>query len=211
MNELLAVLGILIGYFIGAIPTGLIAGRMTAGIDLREHGSRNIGFTNALRVLGWKVGVPVLLVDVGKAALAVLAIPAIIPAAGLPVYPVIVGIAVLAGNIFNVFLGFRGGKGVATALGVFLALAWLPTLVALAIFLTVLAATRYVSLGSICAALALPVGIAVQGGLGVLFWATALVAVLVIVRHRENIGRLLAGTERRIGQREAARKDTSTP
>jgi glycerol-3-phosphate acyltransferase PlsY len=211
MNELLAVLGILIGYFIGAIPTGLIAGRITAGIDLREHGSRNIGFTNALRVLGWKVGVPVLLVDVGKAALAVLAIPAIIPAAGLPVYPVIVGIAVLAGNIFNVFLGFRGGKGVATALGVFLALAWLPTLVALAIFLTVLAATRYVSLGSICAALALPVGIAVQGGLGVLFWATALVAVLVIVRHRENIGRLLAGTERRIGQREAARKDTSTP
>ncbi len=211
MNELLAVLGILIGYFIGAIPTGLIAGRITAGIDLREHGSRNIGFTNALRVLGWKVGVPVLLVDVGKAALAVLAIPAIIPAAGLPAYPVIVGIAVLAGNIFNVFLGFRGGKGVATALGVFLALAWLPTLVALAIFLTVLAATRYVSLGSICAALALPVGIAVQGGLGVLFWATALVAVLVIVRHRENIGRLLAGTERRIGQREAARKDTSTP
>jgi glycerol-3-phosphate acyltransferase PlsY len=203
VNILFLAAGVVIAYLIGAIPTGLIVGRWAAGIDLREHGSRNIGFTNALRVLGWKVGVPVLLIDVGKAAAAVLLIPDLLPVSDLAFYPVIIGLTVLIGNIFNVFLGFRGGKGVATALGVYLGLAWLPTLIALGVFLLVVAATRFVSLGSICAAIALPVGIAVLSGLGFLFWSTALVSALVLWRHRENVGRLLAGTERRIGQKAA--------
>jgi len=202
MNELLAALGVVAAYLVGAIPTGLIAGHVAAGIDLREHGSRNLGFTNALRVLGWKVGVPVLIIDIVKAATAVLLIPLMVPAVPIAAYPVIIGVAVLAGNVFNMFLDFRGGKGVATALGVYLALAPIPTLVALGVFLAVLAITRYVSLGSLCAAVALPVGIAITSGAGVLFWATAVVSALVIFRHRENIGRLISGTERRIGQRE---------
>ncbi len=203
MNILFLSAGVAVAYLVGAIPTGLLLGRWAAGIDLREHGSRNTGFTNALRVLGWKVGIPVLLIDVGKAAAAVVFLPGILPVDGVSFYPAIIGLTVLIGNIFNVFLGFGGGKGVATALGVYLGLAWIPTLIALGVFLLVVALTRFVSLGSICAAIALPVGIAVLAGAGFLFWATALVSALVIWRHRENAGRLLAGTERRIGRKAA--------
>lgn len=210
----LAVAGALVvGYLLGAIPTGLLIGKWFAGIDIREHGSKNIGFTNALRVLGWKLGVPVLVIDVGKAVAAVLLLPMLarlVAGGALPLEPlaVFVGAAVLLGNLVNVFLGGGGGKGVATALGVFLALAWLPTLVALGVFLVALAATRYVSLGSILAAVVLPVGVLLTQGHKALFWMTLAISIAVIVKHRANIARLMAGTENKVGRRKAAADKT---
>jgi glycerol-3-phosphate acyltransferase PlsY len=196
---------VLVGaYLVGAIPTGLLLGRWFGGVDLREHGSKNIGFTNALRVLGWKVGVPVLVVDVGKAAAATAWLPALAGAGAPAALPVLAGIAVLAGNLFNVFLGFRGGKGVATAFGVFLVLTPVPVLFALGAFLAVLAATRYVSAGALTAAVVLAVATGVLHGLGGTFAVTAVAAVGVIVKHRANIARLMAGTESRIGGRKSA-------
>lgn len=200
---------LVVGYLLGAIPTGLLIGKWFAGIDIREHGSKNIGFTNAMRVLGWRLGVPVLLIDVGKAVAAVLVLPMVarlVAGGAVPLEPlaVYVGAAVLLGNLVNVFLGGKGGKGVATALGVFLALAWLPTLVALGVFLVVLAATRYVSLGSILAAVVLPVGVLLTQGHHALFWMTLLISTAVIVKHRANIARLMAGTENKVGRRQAA-------
>lgn len=205
MSWIAVVVALVVGYLIGAIPTGLLIGKRFAGIDIREHGSKNIGFTNALRVLGWKLGVPVLIIDVGKAVAAVLVLPwlATLVGGATPLQPlaVYVGAAVLLGNLVNVFLGGAGGKGVATALGVFLALAWGPTLIALAVFGVTLAATRYVSLGSILAAVALPVGILLSTGHGALFVMTLLISAAVIVKHRANIQRLIAGTENKIGKR----------
>lgn len=199
-----SILVLLAAYFVGAIPTGLLLGRWFGGVDLREHGSKNIGFTNAVRVLGWKVGVPVLVVDVGKAAAATAWLPALAGAGAPALLPVLAGIAVLVGNLFNVFLGFRGGKGVATAFGVFLVLTPVPVLFALGAFLAVLAVTRYVSAGAMAAAVVLAVATGVLHGLGATFGVTALAAVGVIVKHRANIARLMQGTENRIGGRKSA-------
>ncbi|MBX3729385.1 MAG: glycerol-3-phosphate 1-O-acyltransferase PlsY [Candidatus Sumerlaeia bacterium] len=199
-----SILVLLAAYFVGAIPTGLLLGRWFGGVDLREHGSKNIGFTNAVRVLGWKVGVPVLVVDVGKAAAATAWLPALAGAGAPALLPVLAGIAVLVGNLFNVFLGFRGGKGVATAFGVFLVLTPVPVLFALGAFLAVLAVTRYVSAGAMTAAVVLAVATGVLHGLGATFGVTALAAVGVIVKHRANIARLMQGTENRIGGRKSA-------
>jgi glycerol-3-phosphate acyltransferase PlsY len=189
---------LLAAYLLGAIPTGLLIGKWFAGIDLREQGSKNIGFTNAVRVLGWKLGLPVLFIDVGKGYVAAGVLPLLAPE-GSAALPVLMGLACLVGNLFNVFMNFRGGKGVATAFGVFLALAPIPILIALGAFLAVLALLRYVSLGSIVAAVTLCVSTGLIQGVGGVFWFTLFAAFVVIVKHRANIRRLLDGTENRVG------------
>ncbi|MGF1573293.1 MAG: glycerol-3-phosphate 1-O-acyltransferase PlsY [Sumerlaeia bacterium] len=194
--SLFLVVQLLLAYAIGAIPTGLMIGKVFAGVDLREEGSKNIGFTNALRVLGPKLGIPVLLIDVVKAILPILLLP---PLQGVDLNPelhgVLLGVALLVGNLFNVFLGFKGGKGVATSLGVFLALAPYSILLAFGVFLVTFAISRYVSLGSILAAVTTPLFVFFLNDSGpVLIMATA-ASFFVLFKHRSNFQRLIAGKE----------------
>lgn len=182
-----------ISYLVGSIPTGLLLGK-AYGIDVRKEGSGNIGATNLYRTLGRKVGVMTLIGDCLKGLVPVLAIKfSTLP----PEYAAWVGLSAFSGHVFSMFLRFRGGKGVATALGVFLALAPMAVAIAIAVFAALMFAWRYVSLGSICAAAVMPVAVALLGGSRTLVVVTLLIAVVVIVRHHENIRRLLAGTENR--------------
>jgi len=197
VNWLIDIGVLVVCYLAGAIPSGLLISRQAAGIDIREHGSRNIGMTNVWRVLGWKLGLATLLADVLKAFAAVQVVPAL-GGAAIPALGVYAGAAVLIGNFFNVFLGGKGGKGVASSLGVFLALAPLSAAVVLVIFLAVVGLTRYISLGSVLAAAAFPVSVYTVRGVEPVFWLVLVIALLVILKHRANIGRLLKGTESRI-------------
>ncbi|MCC6547064.1 glycerol-3-phosphate 1-O-acyltransferase PlsY [Candidatus Sumerlaeota bacterium] len=190
-------------YLVGAIPTGLLVSRLLGGINIREHGSRNIGATNVWRVLGWKLGLLTFAIDVLKAAAILLAVEQL-PQGPIQHLLVFGGVAVLLGNFFNVFLNFKGGKGVATSLGVFLALAPKAILLAFLIFLVVFAISRYVSLGSLCAAVALPLlTYYFHRGDQALLVMVIIVAVLVIVKHRTNIVRLLNGTENKFVKKSA--------
>lgn len=194
---------LLVCYLVGAIPTGLLISRFFGGIDIREHGSRNIGATNVWRVLGWRLGLTTFLIDVAKAAGILLAVGQLPPGA-LAHLPVFGGVAVLLGNFFNVFLKFKGGKGVATSLGVFLALAPKAIIVVFLIFVTISAISRYISLGSISAALVAPIITYYFGyDRAVLIFIIA-AAILIIVKHRANIARLMNGTENKIGKRKEA-------
>ncbi len=197
-------LGLAAAYVVGSVPSAYLAGR-ARGIDLRAHGSGNLGATNALRVLGWKVGLPVFLVD---------ALKGFVPAyffwrwfGAHPHWAMAYGLAAIAGHVKPVFLlgrGGGGGKGVATAAGVFLGLAPIATLAALAVFTVVVAASGYVSLGSLTAALALVVALAVTAGVRApVFGLGAAVAVFVVWSHRANIGRLRRGEESRLRARRA--------
>lgn len=202
----------LAAYLLGAVPFGLVIGKAWKGVDIRQHGSGNLGATNALRVLGKKVGALVLVLDALKGLAPVLGAPPLLAAAGAPApgwLPVVLGLTAVLGHVFPVYLGFRGGKGVATSAGAFLALHPSAFGVALAVFLLTLAATRMVSLGSVLAAVALPLAaVALDGraaaleGEGRARTALFLLAgLLVIVRHRANLGRIRAGTEPRLGAR----------
>jgi glycerol-3-phosphate acyltransferase PlsY len=197
------VLLLLFCYLLGAIPTGLIVGKKLFNKDIREHGSKNIGATNAFRVLGWKAGLSVFAIDVGKAFGAVFFAEKISPNHGIG-FIVLCGIAVLLGNFFNVFLGWKGGKGVATSLGVFLALAPKAVIIAFLLFLVLLAITRYVSIGSIAAALSMPVLTFYFYGTGWLLVMMIAIAALIIFKHRANIVRLVNGRENKIGKKKAA-------
>lgn len=180
-------------YLIGSIPTGLILGK-ACGIDVRTEGSGNIGATNLYRTVGRKVGVMTLVGDCLKGYLPVIAVKySALP----PDYAVWVALAAFCGHVFSVFLKFKGGKGVATALGVFMALAPLALVAAVIIFAALMLLWRYVSLGSICAAATMPIAVLLLGGSNILTGATLVIALIVIFRHRENIQRLLAGTENR--------------
>lgn len=194
------VAGLVVAYLAGSIPSAYIAGRLH-GVDLRKVGSGNLGATNVVRTLGKKVGIPVYVVDTLKGLLPVLLLPA---ATGQPVqglWHIAFGIAAILGHVKPVFLLFRGGgKGVATAGGVFLGLATIPTLVSFAIFAVVLKLSGYVSLGSLIAALTLPIAIALRSGLTPVFWVSTLVALFVFWTHRANIGRLRRGEEHRFGR-----------
>ncbi|HJU68180.1 MAG TPA: glycerol-3-phosphate 1-O-acyltransferase PlsY [Gemmatimonadaceae bacterium] len=196
---------ILVGlsYLIGSIPAAYLAGKLTRGIDLREHGSGNLGATNVYRVLGPKIALVVLLVDALKGALPVLLFPGITAAPRPDLWAIAYAVAAIAGHVRSIFLLWRGGgKGVATAAGAFMALAPLPSLVALAVFVTVLFARGYVSLGSLTAATVLPVMIAFRDGVrSPLFVVSAVVAAFVFWTHRANIGRLRSGEEPRFGKK----------
>lgn len=194
MNPLL---GVVIAYLAGSIPSAHIAGRMR-GMDLRQHGSGNLGATNVARVLGFKTGLVVFLVDVLKGALPVALLPGVISWTRPDLWAIVFGAAAILGHVRPIFLfGKGGGKGIATGAGVFLALAWLPLLLTQVVFLAVLYATRYMSLASLTAALTLPVAIVVltRDPSSPVFLASILIVIFVFWTHRANIGRLRRGEE----------------
>lgn len=199
----------LLAYLTGSIPTSIIAGKLLRGIDIREHGSRNPGATNTFRVLGKKIGIGVGLIDICKGFVAVSLFPRLLPAgpaADIEIRMIIAAAAVVAGHVWTVFAGFRGGKGVGTSFGALIALAPLPSLVILVVWCALTFGTGYVSLGSIVAAAVLPVAVITEGMLRgrvpvPLTVISVMLALLVIVRHRANIGRLVRGEENRFGKR----------
>src|SRR5688572_3633822 len=204
-------LGLVIAYLSGSIPFAYLAGRLRKGIDLRQHGSGNLGATNVYRLLGWRIALIVLLLDAAKGALPVLLLPELMGVGDTSsgeyawAWPIAYGVAAIAGHVRSVFLLWKGGgKGVATAAGVFFALALTPMIVATVVWLGVVLATGYVSLASILAALALPIAIAmVKGTSSPLLHVSLVVAFFVVWTHRANIGRLRRGEEHRFGKRKA--------
>ncbi|MGH7389823.1 MAG: glycerol-3-phosphate 1-O-acyltransferase PlsY [Candidatus Rokuibacteriota bacterium] len=198
----MSTLGALVAaYLIGALPLGFLIARAWGIGDIRRHGSGNIGMTNVLRTAGRTPAILTLVGDVAKGYLAVVAGAAI--AGGEPAATAAAAVAAIAGNCWSVFLAFRGGKGVATGLGAFLDLAPLAVAPAALVWLVVTLSFRYVSLGSLMAAICVPLGAVVLGYGAAKAGACAVGAAIIIVRHHENIGRLLAGTERRLGARRA--------
>lgn len=194
-------------YALGSIPAAHIAGR-SKGIDLRKHGSGNLGATNVFRVLGPRIGVAVFAFDMIKGAIPVLYFARLVPPATLSpvVAEILCGVAAIAGHVRPLWLGFgKGGKGVATAAGVFLALAPVETSLALGAFALTLFASGYVSLGSMIAAVLLPVLLFIREGASPLFIVCSLIALFVFWTHRANIDRLRQGTENRFGKREGKR------
>ncbi len=189
-----------LAYFAGATPTSYLAGRLARGIDLREHGSKNLGATNVYRVMGWKYAIPVGLIDVAKGAIPVALFGRW---AGGPAWlPVALGVAAVLGHVYSPYVRFNGGKGVATAAGMFLALAPLAIPIAFAVWAVVLRLTGYVSLGSITTAALFPLWVRLTAPeQAAAFWASVGLAVLILFTHRTNVRRLLAGTENRFRHR----------
>jgi acyl phosphate:glycerol-3-phosphate acyltransferase len=204
MNILNTVLAFLLAYLLGSIPSAVWIGKRFHNIDVREHGSGNAGTTNTIRILGWWTGIPVLLIDMAKGWLAAM-LPVFFHLAGhgtalLTDLQLMVGIIAIIGHIFPVFAGFRGGKGVATVFGVFLALNPLLTLCVIGVFLVILFSTGIVSVSSMVAGISFPV-------LLLLFFDTpsvlfkifsVLVGIALIVTHRENIRRIWRGEEKKL-------------
>lgn len=194
-------------YLLGSIPFGFLAGQL-AGIDIRERGSKNIGATNVVRVLGKKFGYPVFLADVLKGYAAAFLPCLFLERTSASYFPLAIaaGFAAVVGHSFPIWLKFRGGKGVATAGGACFALAVLPTLIAIIVWVSVFFTFRYVSLASLIAAGALPLSLwllSFYSGVAN-YWLlgfTTVLALLIILRHRENIGRLLRGTEPRFNRK----------
>jgi glycerol-3-phosphate acyltransferase PlsY len=200
MSEALAILA---SYLLGSVPFALIAAKVR-GVDLRKHGSGNLGATNAIRVLGPGLGIPVLLADVAKGLVSVTVLPALSGGASWGL-PLACGAAAIVGHVASVFLRFRGGKGVAAAAGAFLGLAPAALGIAAAAFVAVLLATRYVSLASILGAATLPVALWRLGERAELVAVGVALAALVLFRHRANLGRLAAGRESRVSFRRKER------
>ena len=184
---------LLAAYLIGAIPTGVILTRLAGGEDIRSAGSGNIGATNVYRVAGRKLGIITLLGDCLKGV-----IPLMIARQGFDLTPdgiALVALAAFIGHCYPVYLGFKGGKGVATALGIFLVLSPLSVLCLLAVFGLILWKWRYISLASISAAATVPLLVLLFESSFALFLATLIIAAIVIWKHRANIERLRSGTE----------------
>jgi len=201
------VLMILTSYLIGSIPTSIIASKLLRGIDIREHGSGNAGATNVFRVLGWKVGIVVLLIDIAKGL-----IPTIwffkIGMQGVE-WPIInlkivSGLSAVFGHIWTIFAGFKGGKGVGTGAGMLIGLTPTAVLIGLSIFILIVSLTRYVSLGSILASISIPITVFWQhfqnresSSIALLF-LSLLIPILIIFTHRSNIRRLIQGKENKV-------------
>ena len=213
-------------YLVGSIPTGYLFGR-AKGLDIRQHGSGNIGATNVWRVMGWKWGLPAFLADVLKGFLPLFLFSKLVISQNnvtqifstsstsvfTPIGPpwtvdlllVICGLAAIIGHNYTPWLGFKGGKGIATSAGVLAALMPLVLAVAFTLWAVLTLTTRYVSVGSIAAALSLaPLAWFFYPGQWILFGLACLAGVLAIYRHKSNIQRLLAGTESKIGQKKEA-------
>jgi glycerol-3-phosphate acyltransferase PlsY len=203
-----AILWLAASYLLGAFPTSYLVSRTFAGIDLRQHGSGNLGATNLYRVLGWKYAIPVALVDIAKGVIPVLVFARQVSTSEL--FALACGIAAILGHVFSVFVRFKGGKGVATAAGVMLGLTPVALGIAAAVWGLVLLLTGYVSLSSIAAALVLPLAVYLveRPTSPELLWVAALIALGVIALHRRNIQRLLKGTEGRFGRRAASAPPT---
>ena len=191
------IVAIVFGYLVGSIPFALLLTRRQ-GIELRNVGSRNPGAANVLRSAGIGRAVAVLLLDAAKGTVAVGAARVMSDDVAVATGA---GLAAIVGHIYPVWCGFRGGKGVAASAGVFAVLAPLATVIAILVFVATIATTRFISAGSIAGALVLPVAAAVGNLPNPVVAGTLLAAVIVLVRHRDNVSRLMAGTERRIGLR----------
>jgi len=207
---------IILSYLIGSIPTSIIISKAAKGIDIREHGSGNAGGTNVMRVLGWKHGVLVILLDALKGVLAVIVVARLhygsmpfenaTPFDDFTLVQIIAGISAVIGHIWTVFAGFKGGKGIATALGMLLMIVTIDMLIAIGVFILVVTFSRYVSLGSLAAAVAVPLTLIVRENIfnvdipnyNTLLPFLILVSLLVIFTHRKNVVRLLNGSESKI-------------
>jgi glycerol-3-phosphate acyltransferase PlsY len=204
---------ILVAYLIGAIPFALIVARAYGIPDIRKVGSGNVGATNVQRVLGWKASLWVFAADLGKGIAAVLLArqfnQTLVPS---DLFLTLAALAAIIGHVFPVYLRFKGGKGVLTTLGSLCVLMPIPALVCLVVFLIVTIAFRYISLGSICGAIACPLTLAVQqfgfhDSVSAVRWGLAiLIAILVPITHRSNIRRLMQGTENRFSFGSKSRK-----
>jgi acyl phosphate:glycerol-3-phosphate acyltransferase len=187
-----------VAYLVGAFPTSYLAGRLR-GIDLRRHGSGNLGATNTFRTLGWRAAAPVVVVDVAKGWA---------PAALFPVWAgagagwaLVYGATAIVGHVFSVFVGFRGGKGVATSGGVFLALAPWAVLIGFVVWGVTVVLTRIVSVGSLAAAVVLPLAVFATNAPRPVLWLSVVLSIFVIYAHRANIRRLARGEENRFGRK----------
>ena len=207
---------IILSYLIGSIPTSIIVSKLTKGIDIREHGSGNAGGTNVMRVLGWKHGVFVIILDALKGVLAVVVVARLhygsmpfqnlTPFDDFTLVQIIAGISAVIGHIWTVFAGFRGGKGIATALGMLLMIITTDMLIAVGVFVLTVTISRYVSLGSILAAIAVPLTLIVREnifnvdiqGYHTLLPFVIAVALLVVFTHRKNVVRLINGNENKL-------------
>ena len=200
-------LGVLIAYLAGSIPFAYLAGK-ARHLDLRQHGSGNLGATNAMRVLGTRWGLLVYAGDTLKGMIPVIALPQFVNSARPDLWAIAFGVAAIVGHVRPIFLmGQGGGKGVATTGGVFFGLAWLPTLIAFVSFLAALALTRRVSVGSLTAAVVLPVSLMIErGARNPLTLICFAIALFVVYLHRGNIARIRNGTEPRLGEK----KDEAT-
>jgi glycerol-3-phosphate acyltransferase PlsY len=206
---------IALSYLVGSFPTALIVGKVFKGIDIRKHGSRNLGSTNAFRVLGWKLGVLVQLVDILKGFIATLLISKLFygslpfenrtPFQDITIVQIIAGISAIFGHVWTVFAGFKGGKGINTAAGMLLSLAPIDATISIGIFIVVLIFSGYVSLGSISAAFAFPSTLFIRenffqveiDGYHTLIYFSIAVCIFLIYNHRANIMRLMYGEENR--------------
>jgi glycerol-3-phosphate acyltransferase PlsY len=213
MNILNAALSIILAYLLGSIPSAVWIGKLFHNIDVREHGSGNAGTTNTIRVLGWATGIPVLLFDIVKGWLAAM-LPVFFHIADhgsalLTNLQIIVGIIAITGHIFPLFAGFRGGKGVATVFGVFLALQPLLTICCMGVFLVVLLITGIVSVSSMIAGIAFPVFLFLFFNTpSVLFKIfSIIICVALVVTHRKNLGRIRRGEEPKLIKFKKKNKD----
>jgi glycerol-3-phosphate acyltransferase PlsY len=214
MLNLIAI--VTVSYLVGSIPTSIIVSKAARGIDIRDYGSGNAGGTNVMRVLGWKHGVLVILLDALKGVIAVVVVTRIFmgsmpfnnatPFDDFTLVQIIAGIAAVAGHVWTVFAGFKGGKGIATALGMLLMISTVDMLIAVGAFIIVVSISKYVSLGSIVGAIVVPLALVVrenvfnvniQGYHTILPFIIA-VSLLVIFTHRKNVVRLLNGSENKI-------------
>jgi glycerol-3-phosphate acyltransferase PlsY len=203
------VLAAVAAYLVGAVPVGYLIARLFGVTDIRRHGSGNIGASNVLRTAGRLAGIATLLGDIVKGYVGV-ALAGWIDG-GAPPALAVGAVAAVVGNCWSIFLGFRGGKGVATGLGALLRLTPLATLAALPVFLVVVITTRFVSLGSLLGAVCVPFGALALGAPRPAVAGAVAVAAIVVLRHRENIARLRAGTERRLGERRASGAGVPAP
>jgi glycerol-3-phosphate acyltransferase PlsY len=187
-------------YLLGAVPSSYLLARWMGGIDLRQVGSRNLGATNLYRQLGWKAAIPAAMFDVFKGAVPVALATRF--GGGPAWWPMIVGLGAVLGHVYSPFVGFKGGKGVATAAGVFLALAPAAIGVAAVVWIGLLKFTGYMSVASMMGALAFAAATPLfYRGQPVLSWVAVAVGAFIVFTHRSNVGRLLAGTESRFGTR----------
>jgi acyl phosphate:glycerol-3-phosphate acyltransferase len=193
---------ILAAYFIGSFPSGFLIFKLGERRDIRRFGSQSTGATNVLRLKGWRYALPVVVIDVLKAALPVWLALRAFPADRRVAFGV--AMMVVLGHCFPVFIGFKGGKGVSTAMGSYAVLATFPFLVCLAVFGGVVAATRYVSLGSLLAALSFPLLVFFFRGDGGLAAVGLAIFAVIALRHSGNIKRLINRQERKIGQKTTA-------
>lgn len=190
---------VVLAYVLGSVPTSYLVGRGLRGIDLRQHGSGNLGATNAFRVLGWRAAAPVMIADVAKGWVPTALFPLWDGSVGIA-WALAYGAAAIAGHVLSVFVRFKGGKGVATSAGVFLALAPWAVLIGFVVWGFTLLLSRIVSLASILAALVLPVAVFATNEPWPVFWLSIALSMFVIYAHRTNIRRLVRGEEKRFSR-----------